>query len=431
MTVHQQGAAGRQRAAWQTLDSGQLLLISSVSLLIVVAITQVAAVGLDHARVAVVFGALIAVGELVRMEMPGGREVAPIGTAAALGYALLVGVGNERVMHSPLQVVTVTAVGMAIGCLPHIAVGRSPRIDAMARRLLSVAIVAFCFRPIADSWLHDMWGVMLAAMAALVICSCVLDVTIASMIRAETVRIRFGIALVDEVRAKLRLCAATGATGMLIAVSTSTMGLTALVVFTAPILVAQVAFRKYAVVHATYLQTVRALSRVAEVGGYVETGHARRVARLSIGMGRELGEAEPELLELEYAALMHDIGQLSLRDPIPGGATVLASPAEQRRIAELGADVIKQTGVLDRVAEIVRRQCDPYRVAVDAHTAPPLASRIIKVANAYDDLVGDSTDRDRSAAVLERLRLDSTSEYDPAVVEALGRVVDRAAPIDY
>jgi hypothetical protein len=431
MTVHQEGAAGRQRAAWQTLDSGQLLLISSVSLLVIVAITQVTAAGLDHARVAVVFGALIAVGELVRMEMPGGREVAPIGTAAALGYALLVNVGDVRVMQSPLQVVTVTAVGMIIGSLPHVAVGRSPRIDAMARRLLSVSVVAFCFRPIADSGLHTMWGVMLAAMAALVILSCALDMTIAAMIRAETVRIRFGIALVDEGRAKLRLCAATGATGMLIAVSTSTMGLTALVVFTAPILVAQFAFRKYAVVHSTYLQTVRALSRVAEVGGYVETGHARRVARLSIGMGRELGEAEPELLELEYAALMHDIGQLSLRDPIPGGATVLASPAEQRRIAELGADVIKQTGVLDRVAEIVRRQCDPYRVARDAPSAPPLASRIIKVANAYDDLVGDSTDRDRSAAVLERLRLDSTSEYDPAVVEALGRVVDRAAPIGY
>lgn len=434
MTVHQQDAPGRHRAAWQTLDSGQLLLISSVSLLVLVAITQVTVVGLDHARAAVVFGALIAVGELVRMEMPGGREVAPIGTAAALGYALLVSIGDEEVAHSALQVVTVTAVGMIIGSLPHIAVGRSPRIDAMARRLVSVSLVAFCFRPIADSSLHDVWGVMLVAMAVLSIFSCALDMALAAMIRAESVRIRFGIALVDEMRAKMRLCAATGATGMLIAVSTSTMGLTALVVFTAPILVAQFAFRKFAVVHATYLQTVRALSRVAEVGGYVETGHARRVARLSIGMGRELGEAEPELLELEYAALMHDIGQLSLRDPIPGGATVLASPAEQRRIAELGADVIKQTGVLDRVAEIVRRQCDPYnasRVASNAHTAPPLASRIIKVANAYDDLVGDSTDRDRSAAVLERLRLDSTSEYDPAVVEALGRVVDRAAPIDY
>jgi hypothetical protein len=425
--------AQQQRAAWQTIDSGQLLLISSAALVVVVAVTQVAAVGLDHPRAAVVFGALIAIGELVRMAMPGDREVAPIGTAAALGYALLTSVGEEPARHSPLQVVTVTAVAMVIGSLPHIAVGRSPRLDAMARRLVTVAIVAFCFRPIADSPLRDAWGggAILAAMAALVMCSCMIDVMIAAMIRAEKVRTRFGIALGDEIRAKMRLCAATGATGMLIAVATSTMGLTALLVFTAPILVTQVAFRRYAVVHATYLQTVRALSRVAEVGGYVETGHARRVARLSIGMGRELGETEPELLELEYAALMHDIGQLSLRDPIPGGATVLASPPEQRRIAELGAGVIKQTGVLDRVAEIVRRQCDPYRVGRDAHTAPPLASRIIKVANAYDDLVGDSADRDRSAAVLERLRLDSASEYDPAVVEALGRVVDRAAPGDY
>ncbi|HEV7932402.1 MAG TPA: phosphohydrolase, partial [Actinomadura sp.] len=61
----------------------------------------------------------------------------------------------------------------------------------------------------------------------------------------------------------------------------------------------------------------------------------------------------------------------------------------------------------------------------------PLASRIIKVANAYDDLVGDSSDRDRSAAVLERLRVDSVTEYDPAVVEALSRVVERHSQLRY
>ena len=71
--------------------------------------------------------------------------------------------------------------------------------------------------------------------------------------------------------------------------------------------------------------------------------------------------SEPELLDLEYAALMHDIGQLSLAEPIPGGATVLASPEDQRRIAGLGASVIEQAGVLDRVAEIVRCQSLPWR----------------------------------------------------------------------
>lgn len=436
----------RDRAAWQTIDSGQLLLIATAGLFVIVAITQVAAVGLRQPNVAIIFGVLIALGELFRMVMPGNREVAPIASAGATGYALLVGVGPEgaapdaplgvvRAEHSPLQVVAVAAVGMLVGSLPHIAVGRSPRLDAMARRLFTVAVVGLCFRPMISLGLP--WQLLLAVMGLVVVASCFTDVVIAALIRAEAVRARFGIALRDEIDAKMALYAATCATAMLIAVATTVMGEAALLIFTVPILVTQFAFRRYAGIRATYLQTVRALSRVTEVGGYVETGHSRRVSRLSVAMGRELGMSEEELLELEYAALMHDIGQLSLGDPIPGGATVLASPAEQRRIAELGAEVIKQTGVLDRVAHIVRLSSHPYRsgrepapgsgdpAAAARPVSPPLASRIIKVANAYDDLVGDSADRDRGAAVLERLRLDSAAEYDPTVVEALSRVVDR------
>lgn len=412
-----------RRGAWQSLDSAQLLLIAIAGLLVVGSITQVAAVGVRDSRTAVLFGALIAMGELLRLVMPGNREVAPIASAGALGYALLVRVGPEPATHSAFQVLTVAACGTLVGSLPHIAVGRIPRLDATARRLLAPAMVAFVFRPVADSAMPRHWPALIAVMVLTVVFSCAAEVMVAASIRAEAVRTRFGIAIGDEIKAKVPICAATAATGMLIAVSTFVMGPAAMLVFTAPILVTQFALRRFAGIRATYLQTVRALSRVTEVGGYVETGHSRRVSELSVAMGRELGMTEAELLELEYAALMHDIGQLSLRDPIPGGATVLASPSEQRRIAELGAGVITKTGVLHDVAEIVRRQSDPYRVS--GGPAPPLSSRVIKVANAYDDLVGDSSDRDRSAAVLERLRLDSAAEYDPTVIEALGHVADR------
>jgi hypothetical protein len=416
-------AQARPRPGWQSLDSAQLLLIAVAVMLVIGAVTQVAAVGLRDSRTAILFGALIAVGELLRMLMPGDREVAPIASAGSLGYALLLRVGSDPATHSAFQAVTVTACGTLVGSLPHIAVGRIPRLDAMARRILSPALVAVIFRPMAHSSLQHHWPVLITAMALTVLLACAAEVVAAATIRAEAVRTRFGIALADEARAKVPLCVASGATGMLIAVSTFVMGPVALLVFTAPILVTQFAFRRFAGIRATYLQTVRALSQVTEVGGYVEAGHSRRVSELAVAMGRELGMTEEELLELEYAALMHDIGQLSLRDPIPGGATVLASPSEQRRIAGLGAGVITKTGVLDEVAEIVRRQSEPYRVAEGP--APPLASRVIKVANAYDDLVGASSDRDRQAAVLERLRGDSAAEYDPTVVEALGHVVDR------
>jgi response regulator RpfG family c-di-GMP phosphodiesterase len=94
----------------------------------------------------------------------------------------------------------------------------------------------------------------------------------------------------------------------------------------------------------------------------------------------------------------------------------------RRRIAELVAAVIGQAGVLDRVAEIVHCQGRPWRGPDDE---PPVGSRIIRAANAFYDLVGASADPCQAATVLERLRLDTASEFDPRVVEALSNVVGR------
>jgi response regulator RpfG family c-di-GMP phosphodiesterase len=258
---------------------------------------------------------------------------------------------------------------------------------------------------------------------------------LSALVRADEQRARFWVTFVDELRVQLPLGAAVGASALLIAFASEVMGLFGLAVFTAPLLVTQVAFRRYSGIRATYLQTVRALAKVTEIGGYVETGHSERVSRLAVAIGRELGIHEPQLLELEYAALMHDIGQLSLSDPIPGGATVLVSRDDQDRIAELGAEVIQQARVLGSVAEIVRRQNEPYRDVDFVPTAdqaaergspgPPISSRIIKAANAFDDLVGGSLDPARATEAVHRLRLDTATEFDPRVVEALSRVVRR------
>jgi hypothetical protein len=370
---------------------------------------------------ALVFGALIALGEVLRLNLPGERESAPIATAAALAYAMLIRVGSDRVHVSAQQVVSITAIGMIVGALPHLAVGRPARLAAMAARLLAVACVAGVFRPLITGPLANArWGVDLVVMTALVVIAWLVEAIIAALIRADELRARFGVSLVDEMRIQMPLGAAVGASALLMAFAAEVMGLTSVAVFSAPLLVTQVAFRRYAGIRATYLQTVRALARVTEIGGYVEPGHSARVSRLAVSIGRELGMPEPDLLQLEYAALMHDIGQLSLREQIPGGATVLVDRAEQRRIAEYGAKVIRQARVLDAVAEIVRKQSEPYRP-----TEVPLSSRIIRAANAFDDLVGSSVEPSRAAAAVERLRLDTAVEYDPKVVDALGRLVSR------
>ena len=404
------------------MDSGELLLLTAAGILVVAAVAQTAAVTVAQPRVALAFGALIALGELLRLALPGDREAAPIASAGALAYAMLLGVGGVPAGQPALQVIAVAAASMTVGALPHLAAGRPAGLAGMAARLIKVATVALLFRPLAQLGLlaHD-WSLALVVMMALMVVGWSVECLIRALIRADALRARFGVTLWDEMRVQLPLGVAVGASAILIAFAAEVMGLASLAVFIAPLLVTHTAFRRYAGIRATYLQTVRALARVTEVGGYVEDGHSHRVGRLAVAVGRELGMSEPDLLELEYAALMHDIGQLSLHDPIPGGATVLVSPGDQRRIAELGAGVIEQAGVLDRVAEIVRCQSWPWR---GPDGEPPVGSRIIRAANAFDDMVGASVDRDRTSAALERLRLDS-AEYDPGVVEALSKVAGR------
>jgi hypothetical protein len=419
-------AAGRfepRRTHRHALDSGQRLLVASAGVVVVWAVTQTAVDGVSYVNAALAFGALIAFGELLRLNLPGDREVAPIATAGAMAYALLLRIGNTPATQGPQQVIAATAVGMIVGALPHLAAGRPARLSAMSVRLLEVAVVAAVFRPLVNAGLiRARWSEVLI-MLGLVICSWLAAAVVSALISTRLPRTGFGVQqLHDELRVQLPIGAATAASALLIAFAAEVMGLAAVAVFAAPLLVTQVALRRYAGISTTYLQAVRALARVTEIGGYVQTGHSVRVSRLAVAIGRDLGMAEAELQELEYAALMHDIGQLSLRDPVPGGATVLVTREEQRRIAEYGAEVIQQAQVLDSVADIVRRQSDPCQPA-DRSQAPPLSSRIIRVANAYDDLVGNSADTQRAAAAMEWLHLDTEGEYDSRVIEALSRLV--------
>ncbi|WP_265736861.1 HD-GYP domain-containing protein [Phaeacidiphilus oryzae] len=421
--------------------------------------------GLAQPGVALAFGAFVAVGELVRTALPGDREQAPLGSAGALAYALLGPDQGRATSHGVFQVVAVAWVGGLVGLVPHLVRRRLPDPAVHARRLLVVLFIAVLFQPLYDSGTLDalgvrgpLYGLFLAACAAL---AAICDVLLAAVLRycRAGCRTAFGRTLRDEVKALLGIGSAIVATGMVMAVAVGEVGLWALPLFSVPLLLTQASFGRYAAVRATQWQTVRSLARASEVAGYTLPGHARRVADLARLTGRELGLGERDLRILEQAALMHDLGQLSLVDAVPGGATVILAEDEQRRIAELGSEVVLRTGAsaeIAEVAEIVARQAEPYRPGPH-RSAPPLAARIIRAANAFADLTAEE-ELERGAAVgaavgtavgagggtgvigaggaqerladrlevLERLRLRSAREFDPRVVEALARVCTRS-----
>ncbi len=392
--------------------------------------------GFGDLPVILAFGAAIALGESLRVWLPGGREAAPIGTAAAVALALVGRVGTQGTTVGAATVVAVVALATLVGILPHLLAARSPDLAGIVHRFLAVCVLVLAWRvvPLTEDGAlveaaragHGWRWVLALLMLAVVLITLTLDAALAAVMRAAAENARLKSVLGDELRVAAGLGSAIGCGGVLIALAAEPMGLLAVPAFLAPLLLTQFAFRRYAMVQATYNQTIRSLSRVTELGGYTEPGHSRRVATLALAMGRDLGMAERSLRDLEYAALLHDIGQLSLTEPIPGGATLMAAPGEQRRIADLGAAVVRRTGVLDDVAVIIERQSEPYRRRHETDDrAVPLASRIIKAANAYDDLVGDAGSDTRQREALERIHLGLAYEYDPRVVSALTRAVTR------
>src|ERR1035438_7503365 len=89
-----------RRYPWQVRDSGQLLLVMAALVWVVASVAQTAAAGLQGVSSAIAFGLLIAFGEVLRLNLPGDRESAPIGFAGALAYTLLIHVGANLAQHS-------------------------------------------------------------------------------------------------------------------------------------------------------------------------------------------------------------------------------------------------------------------------------------------------------------------------------------------
>ncbi|PZT68597.1 metal-dependent phosphohydrolase [Streptomyces sp. SW4] len=375
--------------------------------------------GLAERPVALAFGALIALGELTRRPGAEVREAAPLGTAAALSYALLGENAGRPAGHGVAQTVAVVLAASLLGSVPHIARGRGSSLDHLARRVLTVAFAAVCFRPLCQAGAFT--GLDGPAYALLLLVLLTLTALCDAVLAAAPQHARtgwpFGPLLREELRSMGGITSAVCATGAVMALAVAVVGLWALPVFSVPLILTQLSYRRYAAVRATYRQTIASLARATEIAGYTPTGHARRVAELSAAVGRDLGLSGPELTVLEYAALMHDIGQLSLVDPVPAGATAALPAAEQRRIALLGGAVVRQTGVDPAVAVVVERQADPY-------PEQPVAARIVRAVNAYEEKARDAGPGG-ALAVLEELRLGTAGDYAPDVVESLARVLSR------
>jgi len=205
--------------------------------------------------------------------------------------------------------------------------------------------------------------------------------------------------------------------GALFGLSWPTMGWWAVPMAAMPYAFSHLAFVRYNGTRVTYGQMIRALGQIPEVAGLAAEGHATRTADLAVAMARELGLHPDDVVELEYAALMHDVGRITLNEP-----AILRAGYTDEDIARWGAQIIGESPYLSHVAELVRAQHQPYRRAgQERDPAVPTASKIIKVASAYDQAQHEMGLRPIDA--IEQVHRGSAYDYDPDVAASLRRVL--------
>jgi putative nucleotidyltransferase with HDIG domain len=171
------------------------------------------------------------------------------------------------------------------------------------------------------------------------------------------------------------------------------------------------------------------LAGLAARDGYTEE-HSKAVVDFALAIGRRLGLAD--LRNLEWAALLHDIGKIGVSDAIlrkPGKLTE-EEWVEMRRHAEIGERIIAATPELAHLARTVRAEHERwdgtgYPDGLMGHEIP-LASRIVFVSDAYHAMTSDRPYRAALPAAEARAELERNAgtQFDPTVVAAALAVLD-------
>lgn len=383
--------------------------------------------------VLVVLTSAIAVGSALPIRIGHAKSVMPLATATAVALSF----ASFRPSQAPIAYTASAAIlsagiGYTVGMLMRRMLGQAPRHPIMvAAPMVTVGAMAIFYRrvPLWDglsgAQLYEQVGtqrwkaVLIMALVSGV--PLLVEVLLVGFLVSPVRDVRSFVAENLKVLGPIYVAAAT--TGIAIAVGLEVLSLWAVPLIAMPLLLARGALSRTFDGQHERRQTIAALSTMTDVAGYTRVGHSARVAALSQQVGQELNLCDRELILLAEAALLHDIGQVSLTEPIPDGATVEAAPMDQLSIAAEGGLILRRSGVLDEVAKIVEAQAVQYRQVREFGEEVPPSARIIKVCNAFDDLTnGDAL---RIDAALERLSLGLGYEYDPAVVTALQRIYAR------
>jgi hypothetical protein len=176
---------------------------------------------------------------------------------------------------------------------------------------------------------------------------------------------------------------------------------------------------------------VEALAAAMDMRDRRTARHSEDVVRLAVAVGTMLRLDTASLVELEFAARLHDVGKIRVPDAVlhkPG-------PLDEQEYDVIrchsawGAETLAGIPGLEAVAAVVRFHHERWDGGgyPDGLTGAriPLGSRIISACDAYAAMTADRPYRDAMdpGEALQEILIGSGSQFDPVVVHALSDAV--------
>ncbi len=154
---------------------------------------------------------------------------------------------------------------------------------------------------------------------------------------------------------------------------------------------------------------------------------------MSVALAQDLHLSDRDIENIEYTALLHDIGKIGIDDRILGKNGRLSSE-EYKKIKEhpiMGAKIIEPVDFLKNSYQAIyhhheRYNGNGYPDRLKSENIPILA-RIIAVADAYDAMGSDRPYRKKLSKekILKEFTEQSGKQFDPQIVNALMLILKR------
>ncbi|MFH1753434.1 MAG: HD domain-containing phosphohydrolase [Candidatus Omnitrophota bacterium] len=179
--------------------------------------------------------------------------------------------------------------------------------------------------------------------------------------------------------------------------------------------------------------TIKSLAALLDIQAPGRLTPRAPFVKIVMETGRYLRMSQDELKSLEYAYLLHDVGKAILPASVLTKSEKLTGK-EHKLVREhplIGAKIIKHLKALKVSAPMILHQRERF----DGRGYPdklkgrkiPLGARIISVVSAFEAMITKGTYRARKSAeaAVEEIRKNAGTQFDPKVVDAFLRVVDK------